>query len=99
MRNVVTVGILIVCVIAIPVIGIWSGVVAQRMVGAVNPHLPPEERFTTLGWRWGKYRRLSAAYRRFHPTGDGARQLRMLQIAGAVAVILLVLSLYFGAWQ
>jgi hypothetical protein len=38
-----------------------------KMVADVNTRLAEQERFSYLGWYWGKLDRLWAAHRRFYP--------------------------------
>ena len=57
----------IVAMIAVSIAGLYSSIVFQQMVDAVNQRLPQDEQFNPLGWYWMKYRKLLVEYRQFYP--------------------------------
>jgi len=88
-----------VCVISIPVCGMLSLVVHQKMLDAVNSRLPKEQQFAYAWWGPSKKQRFYSEYHRLYPSGLLVRKLCALGTGMVAAGVVLMIVVGFGLGQ
>jgi hypothetical protein len=85
----------IVAMIAVSIAGLYSSIVFQQMVDAVNQRLPQDEQFNPLGWSWMKYRKLLVEYRQFYPDRALEKKVKRLGVVGFGALLVALWAIGF----
>jgi hypothetical protein len=85
-----------VCLISIPVCGMASLLVHQKMLDEVNSRLPKEQQFAYAWWGPGKKYRFYSEYHRLYPSGPLVRKLCALGTGMVAALVMLMVVVGIG---
>jgi hypothetical protein len=85
----------ITAMIVVSIAGLYSSIVFQQMVDAVNQRLPQDEQLNPLGWYWTKYRKLLVKYRQFYPDRALEKRVTTLGAIGFAALLVAVWAIGF----
>jgi hypothetical protein len=81
------------------VCGVVSAVLCLKIVDQVNPHLTSEQRFSPVGWYFGKTLRVFREYHRLFPSGSDVRRICLLGTVGVIGLLAAAIAIGFGVGQ
>ncbi len=84
------------CWVVAIVCGLMNVQAVDRIVREVNAKLPHEQRFSSYGWYYAKWRRLVSEYRRMYPSGTQVERCRRLSVLMLVDVVVAAVVLGAG---
>jgi hypothetical protein len=78
--------------------GLYSTIVFQEMVDAVNERMPQGEQFNPLWWYWPKSQKLMVEYRRLYPDRTLVGKYKISVAAGIMSLFALAWAIGFFRW-